>query len=1276
MSRAACGPKIQVLNLTLQLLAVRKTSGLPAPGLQEALRRRLRLLENDSRDVARVLGELSARLLSVHSDQDRIMVTFKTFEEIWKFTTYHALGFTHHCLENLLVDPAHWLLSPREEEEETAIRVLVDQDVLRLIHESLLVQEGRFFVLCPDQRVRATTCSEKGRRRPLQPASGGPLSEAPSQGDAPRSSPSVCSEEPEAVPAPEPLTPFHQWALRVPWGPTADTDCGPMAHGVPCMGLGLASAMADCQGSAPEEMSFHSGDVIEVLGAQVPGLPWCVGRHVATGRVGFVPAGLVSMQGPASEWESAVFLSEEDRSFFSSEGRFSVEDSRTLLSRTSDTDVGTVYSLDRLEDTTREQPEAGETHLPCVDPEPCETLQTIKNVLEQCTTSPPCPEELATQELQAPARGVRWPEPEDPPFCLESEADWDDPTAPDSPLQVLNAPGHRACFRGLYDVSLPWLDAELHSFADEEELAERLAQARGVAKKAGLGMALARLCFLLGRLCARRLKLSQARVYFEEALGALGGSFGDLCLVVALYTNLAAIYLKQKNKEKCEQVVPKAAALLLGSPGPVVSTEAGAELLRYALCRAICARSPQAEARACFLLAKHHAHLKQAEETVPYLERLLLLRPPHEAPGLQATSWPADCHLLLADIYSRKCLPHLALSCVRATSPWTRASLASCLRSVQLVLRNAPGLPGPRRDDPGLPVQIAHYLRQALATPAARVGQPLRGPLCASLAQLHSRHGQHGRAIELMMQGVEAEAAVGRPVVTHVVVLAWLHLLHGRSLVALGILQSVLEAGVASEDQEGVVTNLMAMALKRTGRSRQAAEGYYRALRVARGLGQLQNQAVVLANFGALCLQAGASRLAQHYLREAIGLFSRLPSRTCGRDFTQVLLWMGHLCTRRALAQQGKCYYMWAFLVAVEMDHAESQLQAVQQLCHFYRKVVPNEAQCVLYHEFQLSLARRVADKLLEGQLLEAISQLYLSLGTERAYRSALEYTKRSLGIFIDLQRKEQEAHAWLQAGRIYYILRQSELVDLYIQVAQNTALYTGDPNLGLALFEAAGDIFFNGTWEREKAVSFYRDRALPLAVAVGNQEAELRLCNKLAALLAALGAPQEGLQFAREALALSITLGDRLNERVAYHRLAALHHQLGHGQLAEHFYLKTLSLCSSPLEFEEETLYYVKVYLVLGDLIFYDLKDPFDASGYYQLALAAAVDLGHKKAQLKIYTRLATIYHHFLVDREKSLFFYQKARALAAQLSVRRPHLVPQHLHSRCPWLAPGHPP
>lgn len=50
-------------------------------------------------------------------------------------------GFTHHCLENLLVDQAFWLLSPTED-EETAVQVHVDEAALKLTHESLLLQDG------------------------------------------------------------------------------------------------------------------------------------------------------------------------------------------------------------------------------------------------------------------------------------------------------------------------------------------------------------------------------------------------------------------------------------------------------------------------------------------------------------------------------------------------------------------------------------------------------------------------------------------------------------------------------------------------------------------------------------------------------------------------------------------------------------------------------------------------------------------------------------------------------------------------------------------------------------------------------------------------------------------------------------------------------------------------------------------------------------------------------------------------------------------------------
>lgn len=41
------------------------------------------------------LQDLSARLVSVHAEKDSFVLTFKTVEEIWKFSTYLALGMTN-----------------------------------------------------------------------------------------------------------------------------------------------------------------------------------------------------------------------------------------------------------------------------------------------------------------------------------------------------------------------------------------------------------------------------------------------------------------------------------------------------------------------------------------------------------------------------------------------------------------------------------------------------------------------------------------------------------------------------------------------------------------------------------------------------------------------------------------------------------------------------------------------------------------------------------------------------------------------------------------------------------------------------------------------------------------------------------------------------------------------------------------------------------------------------------------------------------------------------
>lgn len=64
-----------------------------------------------------------------------------------------------------------------------------------------------------------------------------------------------------------------------------------------------------------------------------------------------------------------------------------------------------------------------------------------------------------------------------------------------------------------------------------------------------------------------------------------------------------------------------------------------------------------------------------------------------------------------------------------------------------------------------------------------------------------------------------------------------------------------------------------------------------------------------------------------------------------------------------------------------------------------------------------------------------------------RSLRKSLICIKESLRIFIDLGEKDKAAEAWLGAGRLYYLMQEDELVELYLQVG---LLQSSSSHLGL----------------------------------------------------------------------------------------------------------------------------------------------------------------------------------------------------------------------------------
>uniref|UniRef100_A0A672PXA9 SH3 domain and tetratricopeptide repeat-containing protein 1-like n=1 Tax=Sinocyclocheilus grahami TaxID=75366 RepID=A0A672PXA9_SINGR len=885
--------------------------------------------------------------------------------------------------------------------------------------------------------------------------------------------------------------------------------------------VGVCEATEEYDADGPDELSFQAGERIIILGLLVACFEWFLGKLERTGDTGLVKTNLVKTTSSSCE-SFDIFLNDEDRQIVTLDQEKIKEEAIALLKKICQSDVDTNYKL-------------GESQ---------------RNNVSSVSIKQQMKKEADDMELSR----------ETPRFSVCSEQDSTSPDGHHALLSFLSSRDHQPEFLLLYSAYPEFLISLFEGHSDEEEIVVYLGVARELARKKHVSWAQSRICFLLGQLCAGRSKFSQARVYYEEALNVPRDCFTDMFLLSAIYSNLALIYLTQKNHEKCVSFSERLSALLMAVPDCLFGCE-DPEVLKYVLKKVVLAKNQLAEARACFLLAKLHLKLKDGMSAIPFIERLVILA--DEVPEACEETM-SHVFLVLARLYSDQRLPRLAESCVGAT-------MSHCLCSVSQLLENSSELYGV-----AIPTQIAPYLTRAAAlVPSSK--EPVLGHVHAlCLSWLFHRHGMPDRAVRFMSTVLDHSgmSSIGHSDTTAALLwLAWLYICNQQPGTALEVLDAVLSSlpEHCTTQLEGVVYNMRAISYRHSADIRQAAESYQAAIEICEEFEDRHNWAIALANFGFMCLHIKAKRLAEEYLTQSVELFSELEDE--GHELSFILVLTSQKC--------------------VLLCMTTGQVQATRHLCQLYEEVCPDEAQCIIYNEHQLNLLQRIGDKSLEGEILEKISQLYLNLATEKASRAALDYTKQSLGIFIDLGRKRKEAHAWLKAGKIYHILQQTELVDLYVQVAQDMALSTGDTFFTLEMLEAAGDVFFNSSQDREKAICFYRDRALPIAVKMSSVRSQLRLCNKLSELLLQLGQCSEAIEYAQTSFPLSVYFltADHLNERVAFHRLATLYHCLGQFEMAEHHFLKALSLCPSPLQYDEEALYYVRVYKTLGDIIFYDVK-------------------------------------------------------------------------------------
>nr|XP_061793253.1 SH3 domain and tetratricopeptide repeat-containing protein 2-like [Nerophis lumbriciformis] len=1266
-SRVTLGEKCSS-EIMLFFTGRRRSSEGPDRALQEALRTRLRVVESNSKDVIQLFKDLSARLVSVHAEKDSFVLTFKTAEEIWKFSTYLALGFVARCLENFLCDQTFWLEPKLLSDLE--IKVTVDEDHLATLYLELILQEGSFFAKALYTRSEEDDDDQLSFKK-------NDLLMVKDTGQEDMWEGTMLSTGHHGlvpVSATQPLPyPFYQWFLRNYPGYAGCLPTDKEAFEHPLV-TGSCVAVVDYNPTVQDELQLSQGDVVEIQGILVRGLGVFIGKHSSTGLTGFVNKAHVKPLDTKSLERHLVFLTEEERATLAQISPVSSEPcDSNLLERLFSSDISFVYRLDRLDESDfmyiRNRPKHHKI--------PASTRQSAMS--EKSGGTPPYHSSPHTSLLHSSPRVSLYQShnplvqdverlsfnlddtfkelsefQEDLPLFLE-DSSWegDESESSNPTLTLLNHDYFKEDFLPLYDLHCSFLWVTF-SGKSESELSVQLESVRECAKRMGMHWAHRRACFLLGRLCARKLKLSQARVYYEEALSVCVDSFNDTPLFIALLTNLTAVYLKQRMSDKLPITLEKASAMLLCLPNHTYTSSDEIELLKLLLRRSMVTGDKNLEARVCYLISSLFLLVRKPDEALPFVERLQFLSSTLSAnDGLPIV--PLDLNWLLSLLYHRKYMPYLVLASLSLDSRQDH-SLQDAFQRIERFIRNSARLnPFWKEGTSLLPAQIVVYLLQALTIAEKEGDLKTQRDLCLGLASVYQQYGVLDKAVCCAQRAVATGGFINEEEGFEAsVLLGWLLVLTGQAEKALSVLQPLLVSlqGSDSSTQRGVIHNLLALCLRQQGCIPEAGWQLHLALTISRESGNQRNQALALANLGCLALGTGASILGEHFLVRSLQLFLELRESPTDEEHVQTFLWLGRSYKNRGKSHQVRICYEMGFLIALHARNLPSQLVVAKVLSRLYSDMLLY-GQSIVYYEHCVLVARELKDKRLEGEYLEILSSLYLSLNTEKSSRKSLDYTKQSLRISIDLGKREEESETWLQVGRIYYLIQEDELADMYLQAAVKTALRMNDPHFSMSIYEEAGDVYFKGHRNRMASVPFYRDGSLPFSRSVKDIHSEFRLLSKLTELLMDQGEQEEALQYATLAVEIAKKTDVHVNQRTAYHRLATIYYGLQQYEMAENFYLKSLSLCPPVMQHPMEARYYTQVYCRLGNLTLHQFKDYYDALGYFHLALAAALeDQTNPEALFVVYMKLAEIHSNHVPDDQLCKLYGDRARSLKKVLS------------------------
>jgi len=257
----------------------------------------------------------------------------------------------------------------------------------------------------------------------------------------------------------------------------------------------------------------------------------------------------------------------------------------------------------------------------------------------------------------------------------------------------------------------------------------------------------------------------------------------------------------------------------------------------------------------------------------------------------------------------------------------------------------------------------------------------------------------------------------------------------------------------------------------------------------------------------------------------------------------------------------------------------------------------------VKFYEEALAIARKIGDRVGEGQCLGNLGTAYLDLGR---VKQAIAFYEQALEIFRQIGDRRREGVVVGDLGNACY-------------------------NLG----------------QFERAIKLYEE-ALAIACSTGDRSGEGRCLGNLSRTYRMLGQVHRAIELYEKALAIAREISDRVGEGRCLGNMGRAHFDLGRVEQAIIFYEQALEIFRQIGDRRQEGV-------VVGNLgnAYYDLGQVERAIEFYEEALAIAREIGDYAGEGGHLSNLGNAYL-FLGQIERAIELYEKALAIARQIGYR----------------------